>query len=196
MREFETLEKWTAYIRRLTETGDHFDATRQSGCHRHRRREGDQSSNPVAAPRTPIVFTQISDPLGMGLVASIARPGERLTGVTNLFTELVPKRPELTGIGPGAAVLVAAVRARRDRTAERTRECNERQWSERNQRSDARRPRRSPRGCPAHEPRTDGVSASSSMEPLRSAKRTVTCLRLPSRALLEVRIFSARCFGV
>src|SRR5215467_4986763 len=39
-------------------------------------------------------------------------------------------------------------------------------------------------------------SASSSMEPLRSAKSTVTCLRSPSRALLEMRIFSARCAGV
>src|ERR1700730_7952340 len=34
------------------------------------------------------------------------------------------------------------------------------------------------------------------MEPFRSAKRTVTCLRSPSRAAFEVRIFSARCFGV
>src|SRR5215813_240687 len=39
-------------------------------------------------------------------------------------------------------------------------------------------------------------SASNSIEPLRSAKSTVTCLRSPSRAALEVRIFSARCFGV
>jgi pimeloyl-ACP methyl ester carboxylesterase len=39
-------------------------------------------------------------------------------------------------------------------------------------------------------------SASSSIEPLRSANRTVTCLRSPSRAALDVRIFSARCFGV
>src|SRR5207249_12280400 len=39
-------------------------------------------------------------------------------------------------------------------------------------------------------------SPRSSIEPLRSAKRTVTCLRSPSRAVLEVRIFSARCFGV
>src|SRR5262245_34937881 len=39
-------------------------------------------------------------------------------------------------------------------------------------------------------------SASSSIELLRSAKRTVTCLRSPSRALFEVRIFSARCLGV
>ncbi|OGK76187.1 MAG: hypothetical protein A2W08_15470 [Candidatus Rokubacteria bacterium RBG_16_73_20] len=31
---------------------------------------------------------------------------------------------------------------------------------------------------------------------LRSAKRTVTCLRSPSRALREVRMFWARCRGV
>src|SRR3972149_843039 len=35
-----------------------------------------------------------------------------------------------------------------------------------------------------------------SMEPFRSANSTVTCLRSPSRAVLEVRIFSARCLGV
>src|SRR5262249_30266707 len=39
-------------------------------------------------------------------------------------------------------------------------------------------------------------SASSSIEPLRSANSTVTCLRSPSRVALEVRIFSARCLGV
>src|SRR5713101_3478101 len=39
-------------------------------------------------------------------------------------------------------------------------------------------------------------SASSSIEPFRSAKSTVTCLRSPSRAALEVRIASARCLGV
>src|SRR5262245_29247343 len=39
-------------------------------------------------------------------------------------------------------------------------------------------------------------SASSSMEPLRSAKSTVTCLRSPSSAAFEVRILSAKCFGV
>jgi hypothetical protein len=33
-------------------------------------------------------------------------------------------------------------------------------------------------------------------EPFRSAKSTVTCLRSPSSAAFEVRIFSARCFGV
>src|SRR5215467_5307538 len=33
-------------------------------------------------------------------------------------------------------------------------------------------------------------------ESTMSQKSTVTCLRSPSRALLEVRIFSARCLGV
>ncbi len=49
----------------------------------------------AAAPRTPIVFTQISDPVAASLVASIARPGGRLTGVAFLYTDLVPKRLEL-----------------------------------------------------------------------------------------------------
>src|SRR5438309_302311 len=39
-------------------------------------------------------------------------------------------------------------------------------------------------------------SASSSIEPLTSAKSTVTCLRSPSSAVREARIFSARCLGV
>jgi hypothetical protein len=39
-------------------------------------------------------------------------------------------------------------------------------------------------------------SASSSIEPFRSANSTVTCLRSPSRADLEVRILSARWLGV
>src|SRR5262249_21006492 len=38
--------------------------------------------------------------------------------------------------------------------------------------------------------------ARSSIEPLRSANSTVTCLRSPTRAAPEVRIFSARCCGV
>src|SRR5215471_107887 len=39
-------------------------------------------------------------------------------------------------------------------------------------------------------------SASNSIEPLRSAKSTVTCLRSPSRAVFEVRMRSERYFGV
>jgi hypothetical protein len=39
-------------------------------------------------------------------------------------------------------------------------------------------------------------SSLSSMELVTSAKSTVTCLRSPSSAEREVRIFSARCRGV
>jgi hypothetical protein len=38
--------------------------------------------------------------------------------------------------------------------------------------------------------------SANSIEPFASANRTVTCFRSPSRALRDVRIFSARCFGV
>jgi putative ABC transport system substrate-binding protein len=49
----------------------------------------------AAAPRVAIVFAAVSDPVASGLVASLARPGGRLTGVTDLHADLVPKRLEL-----------------------------------------------------------------------------------------------------
>ncbi len=49
----------------------------------------------AAAPRIPVVFTQVADPIAVDLVASVARPGGSVTGVAHLFTELVPKRLEL-----------------------------------------------------------------------------------------------------
>jgi putative tryptophan/tyrosine transport system substrate-binding protein len=49
----------------------------------------------AAAPRVPVVFNQIADPVAIGLVSSVARPGGQLTGVSNLYAELVPKRLEL-----------------------------------------------------------------------------------------------------
>jgi putative ABC transport system substrate-binding protein len=41
---------------------------------------------------TPIVFLVSEDPVSMGLVASLARPGGNMTGVNVLFAELVAKR--------------------------------------------------------------------------------------------------------
>jgi putative ABC transport system substrate-binding protein len=43
----------------------------------------------------PIIFLGIGDPVGSGIVASLARPGGNVTGVTNLTTELSSKQLEL-----------------------------------------------------------------------------------------------------
>jgi putative ABC transport system substrate-binding protein len=48
-----------------------------------------------ATPAIPIVFIGAADPIGSGLVASLARPGGNLTGFSVITTELTPKRFEL-----------------------------------------------------------------------------------------------------
>jgi putative tryptophan/tyrosine transport system substrate-binding protein len=49
----------------------------------------------AASAAVPIVMTSIGDPVGSGLVASLAQPGGNVTGVTQLVNELVFKRLEL-----------------------------------------------------------------------------------------------------
>jgi putative tryptophan/tyrosine transport system substrate-binding protein len=44
-----------------------------------------------AAPTTPIVFTQVIDPLGSGFVESMARPGGNVTGFTQFEYSLAGK---------------------------------------------------------------------------------------------------------
>jgi putative tryptophan/tyrosine transport system substrate-binding protein len=50
---------------------------------------------PGETGRIPTVFTQVSDPVRLGLVESIARPGRNITGIANLRAELTAKRLEL-----------------------------------------------------------------------------------------------------
>jgi putative ABC transport system substrate-binding protein len=48
-----------------------------------------------ASQTIPIVFVGVADPVGAGLVASLARPGGNLTGRSTQNAELGPKRLEL-----------------------------------------------------------------------------------------------------
>ena len=48
-----------------------------------------------ATAPVPVVFTGVGDPVGQGLVASLARPGRNITGLSAAVTEIYPKRVQL-----------------------------------------------------------------------------------------------------
>jgi putative ABC transport system substrate-binding protein len=63
-----------------------------------------------ATATIPIVFTGASDPVGFGLVASLARPGGNITGFSTLAVEMTPKRLELLSeLVPQAKVIALLV---------------------------------------------------------------------------------------
>src|SRR5262249_47610047 len=61
----------------------------------------------AATTEIPIAAAVAADPVALGLVTSLARPGGNLTGVTNLTVEVAPKRLELLRELNGAATNIA-----------------------------------------------------------------------------------------
>jgi len=62
----------------------------------------------AATTTTPIVFTNVADPVGAGLVQSLNRPGTNLTGLTSQAPEIVGKRLQiLNELIPGNGVVAA-----------------------------------------------------------------------------------------
>jgi putative tryptophan/tyrosine transport system substrate-binding protein len=90
--------------------------------------DGDEPAKAAqrATSQIPIVFANVNDPLGSGLVQSFARPGGNITGVASLRIELGPKRLQVfKELIPGlqrvllpydatSAAAVAAVQVYRD----------------------------------------------------------------------------------
>jgi len=64
----------------------------------------------AATSTVPIVFTTGGDPIKLGLVASLSRPGGNVTGSTNFSVEVGPKRLELAReLFPGATTIALLV---------------------------------------------------------------------------------------
>jgi putative ABC transport system substrate-binding protein len=80
-----------------------------------------------ATSTIPIVFTGIGrDPVGLGLVASLARPGGNITGFSSITIEVNPKRLELlTELVPQARVIALLVNPNNPTTEHMVRDVQE-----------------------------------------------------------------------
>ena len=64
----------------------------------------------AATATLPIVIVLVADPVGAGIVQSLARPGGNITGITNIVAELAGKRLELLKqMVPGASRVAVLV---------------------------------------------------------------------------------------
>jgi len=78
-----------------------------------------------ATSTIPIVFA-VGDPVDLGLVASLARPGGNLTGVSTMAPELSPKRLELLSeLVPQVGVIALLVNPNNSNTERTTRDMQE-----------------------------------------------------------------------
>ncbi|MEO7726935.1 MAG: ABC transporter substrate-binding protein [Burkholderiales bacterium] len=65
-----------------------------------------------ATSSTPIVMVAVSDPVGQHLIASLARPGQNVTGLASQADELLPKRLEfIAAIVPRATTIAVVLNA-------------------------------------------------------------------------------------
>lgn len=80
----------------------------------------------AATSTIPIVFQTGSDPVEIGLVASMNRPGGNVTGVTRMSTALIPKRLGIISeLAPKTAVIALLVNPAGPQTEEQVREMQE-----------------------------------------------------------------------
>ncbi len=80
----------------------------------------------AATSTIPIVYTGVADPIGMGLVASLGRPGGNVTGVSIFVSELDAKRMELLHeLVPKATVIALLVNPDNPFTESRVRQAQD-----------------------------------------------------------------------
>ena len=80
----------------------------------------------AATSTIPIVFTGVGDPVGVGLVSNLARPGGNITGFSNVGDKLNSKRVELLSeLVPQAKVMALLVNPNQPTTKQVIREVEE-----------------------------------------------------------------------